>query len=86
MRKDLANRVPYPPGETSFSMARTRRFAKEPLGLLGLDGAKLRAGVTTIRVHRTAMWCSCWGRPQAHYMTVSPRLELHVAGVTLPAT
>ena len=31
LRDERAAEVPFPPGETSFSIARTRRFADDPL-------------------------------------------------------
>jgi len=37
MMEDLRSErsgVPFPPGETSFSLPRTRRFANEPLEML----------------------------------------------------
>jgi cytochrome P450 len=69
MRKDRANRVPYPPGETSFSMARTRRFAREPLGLL-LECYERYGPVFTIKVlHGNVVFML--GPAANHYMTVS---------------
>jgi cytochrome P450 len=69
VRKARANRVPYPPGETSFSMARTRRFAREPLGLL-LECYERYGPVFTIKVlHGNVVFML---GPQANqYMTVS---------------
>src|SRR5436305_2561228 len=34
VRAERRARVPYPPGETRFSLPRTRRFAEEPLEML----------------------------------------------------
>lgn len=69
IRKDRANRVPYPPGETSFSMARTRRFAREPLGLL-LECYERHGPVFTIKVlHGNVVFML--GPAANHYMTVS---------------
>jgi cytochrome P450 len=69
MRKDRANKVPYPPGETSFSMARTRRFAREPLGLL-LECYERYGSVFTIKVlHGNVVFML--GPAANHYMTVS---------------
>ena len=69
VRKERANRVPYPPGETSFSMARTRRFAHEPLGLL-LECYERYGPVFTIKVlHGNVVFML--GPAANHYMTVS---------------
>jgi cytochrome P450 len=69
VRKDRANRVPYPPGDTSFSMARTRRFAREPLGLL-LECYERYGPVFTIKVlHGNVVFML--GPAANHYMTVS---------------
>jgi cytochrome P450 len=69
VRKDRANRVPYPPGETDFSMARTRRFARDPLGLL-LECYERHGEVFTIRVlHGNVVFML--GPRANHYMTVS---------------
>ena len=37
LREERAATVPFPPGDTRFSLARTRRFANEPLPML-LEG------------------------------------------------
>jgi retinoid hydroxylase len=69
MRAERANRVPYPPGETKFSMARTRRFATEPLELL-LDCYERHGPVFTVRVlHGNVVFML--GPAANHYMTVS---------------
>ncbi len=69
MRKDRANRVPFPPGDTSFSMARTRRFTREPLGLL-LECYARYGPVFTIKVlHSNVVFML--GPKANHYMTVS---------------
>ena len=49
LRKERASRVPYPPGDTSFSMSRTRRFAHDPLPLL-LECYDKHGPVFTIKV------------------------------------
>ncbi len=69
VRAERANKVPYPPGETHFSMARTRRFANEPLELL-LECYERYGPVFTLRVlHGPVVFML---GPQAnHYMTVS---------------
>jgi cytochrome P450 len=69
VRKDRANRVPYPPGDKSFSMARTRRFAREPLGLL-LECYERYGPVFTVKVlHGNVVFML--GPAANHYMTVS---------------
>jgi cytochrome P450 len=69
VRKARANKVPYPPGDTSFSMARTKRFTREPLGLL-LECYERYGPVFTVKVlHGNVVFML---GPQAnHYMTVS---------------
>jgi cytochrome P450 len=69
LRKERASRVPYPPGETSFSMARTRRFARDPLPLL-LECYERHGPVFTIKVlHGNVVFML--GPAANHYMTVS---------------
>jgi cytochrome P450 len=69
VRKDRANRVPYPPGDTGFSMARTRRFANDPLPLL-LECYDKYGPVFTIKVlHGNVVFML--GPAANHYMTVS---------------
>jgi cytochrome P450 len=69
VRKERASKVPYPPGQTSFSMARTRRFAREPLGLL-LECYEQYGPVFTIKVlHGNVVFML--GPKANHYMTVS---------------
>jgi cytochrome P450 len=69
VRAERANRVPYPPGETTFSMARTRRFASEPLELL-LECYERHGPVFTVRVlHGNVVFML--GPAANHYMTVS---------------
>jgi cytochrome P450 len=69
LRAQITTDVPYPPGETSFSMARTRRFANEPLGLL-LECYERYGPVFTIRVlHGHVVFML--GPAANHYMTVS---------------
>ncbi len=61
--------VPYPPGDTSFSVTRTRRFASYPLPLL-LDAYERYGPVFSMRIfHGNTVFMI---GPQAnHYMTVS---------------
>jgi len=69
VRAERANTIPYPPGETGFSMARTRRFAREPLGLL-LECYERYGPVFTIRVlHGNVVFML--GPAANHYVTVS---------------
>jgi cytochrome P450 len=66
---ERANRVPYPPGEQDYSMARTRRFAKDPLGLL-LEFYERYGPVFTVRVlHANVVFML--GPEANHYVTVS---------------
>ncbi len=63
------NEVPYPPGETRFSMARTRQFANDPLPLL-LECYERYGPVFTVRVlHSNVVFML--GPAANHYMTVS---------------
>jgi cytochrome P450 len=69
VRKERAGKVPYPPGDRDFSMARTRRFAHEPLPLL-LDCYERYGQVFTIKVlHGNVVFML--GPEANHYMTVS---------------
>jgi cytochrome P450 len=69
VRKERASKVPYPPGETSFSMARTRRFGNDPLPLL-LECYERHGPVFTIKVlHGNVVFML--GPEANHYMTVS---------------
>jgi cytochrome P450 len=69
LRKERAGRVPYPPGDTGFSMARTRRFAHDPLPLL-LECYERHGSVFTIKVlHGNVVFML--GPAANHYMTVS---------------
>jgi cytochrome P450 len=61
--------VPFPPGETRFSMRRTRGFAFNPLPLL-VDGYERFGPVFTMRVfHGNSVFMI--GPEANHYMTVS---------------
>ncbi len=61
--------VPFPPGDTSFSLARTRRFADHPLPVL-LDAYERFGPVFTLRIfHGNTVWML--GPEANHYMTVS---------------
>jgi cytochrome P450 len=71
--QDLADEraatVPYPPGDTGFSLTRTKRFIDEPLPLL-LEGYARYGPIFTLRIlHSNVVFML---GPQAnHYMTVS---------------
>ena len=60
LRKERASRVPYPPGETSFSMARTRRFADDRCRCCW--SATSATGRCSRSKCCTATSCSCSGR------------------------
>ncbi len=61
--------VPFPPGETSFSLRRTRRMAQDPLSLL-LEGYERYGPVFTMRIfHGNSVFMI--GPEANHYMTVS---------------
>jgi len=71
--QDLADEraatVPYPPGETSFSLARTKRFNDEPLPLL-LEAYERYGPIFTLRVlHSNVVFML--GPEANHYITVS---------------
>lgn len=71
--QDLADErgasVPYPPGDTSFSIARTKRFIEEPLPLL-LDGYERYGPIFTLRIlHSNVVFML--GPAANHYVTVS---------------
>ncbi len=61
--------VPFPPGETSFSIRRTRRMASDPLSLL-LEAYERFGPVFTLRIfHGNSVFMI--GPEANHYMTVS---------------
>jgi cytochrome P450 len=69
LRDERATTVPFPPGETRFSMSRTRRFANEPLPLL-LESYEKFGPVFTLRLfHGNAVFML--GPAANHYITVS---------------
>jgi cytochrome P450 len=66
---ERAASVPFPPGETRFSLARTKRFADEPLSLL-LESYERFGPVFTLRLfHGNAVFAL--GPAANHYITVS---------------
>ncbi len=73
LTQDLADEraatVPYPPGDTGFSLARTKRFIEAPLPLL-LEGYERYGPVFTMRVlHSNVVFML--GPAANHYITVS---------------
>jgi cytochrome P450 len=69
LREERAATVPFPPGETRFSLARTRRFADDPLSIL-LDSYERYGPVFTLRLfHGNVVFML--GPAANHYITVS---------------
>jgi cytochrome P450 len=69
LRADRSAEGPWPPGETSFSMARTRRFEHDPKGLL-VEGYERWGPVFTLKIfHHNAVFML--GPEANHYMLVS---------------
>jgi retinoid hydroxylase len=69
LRAERAASVPFPPGETSFSLRRTTRFATDPLALL-LESYERYGPVFTLRLlHGNAVFML--GPAANHYITVS---------------
>jgi cytochrome P450 len=73
LAQDLADEraatVPYPPGDTHFSLARTKRFIDEPLPLL-LEAYEKYGPIFTLRVlHSNVVFML--GPAANHYVTVS---------------
>jgi cytochrome P450 len=69
LRDERAARVPFPPGETRFSLARTRQFAADPLPML-LDSYERFGPVFTLRLlHSNVVFML--GPAANHYMLVS---------------
>jgi cytochrome P450 len=69
LQAERAADVPFPPGETNFSMARTRRFTEEPLPLL-LEAYERFGPVFTLRLfHGRVVFML--GPEANHYITVS---------------
>lgn len=71
--QDLADEraatVPYPPGDTGFSLARTKRFIEEPLPLL-LEAYERYGPIFTLRIlHSRVVFML--GPAANHYITVS---------------
>jgi cytochrome P450 len=69
VRADRAVDGPWPPGETRFSMARTRRFEHEPCEML-VEGYQRYGPVFTLKIfHHNAVFML--GPEANHYMLVS---------------
>jgi cytochrome P450 len=69
IRDERGAAVPFPPGETRLSLARTRRFAEEPLPML-LDAYERFGPIFTLRVfHSNVVFML--GPAANHYITVS---------------
>ena len=69
LRDERAATVPFPPGETRFSLARTRRFAEEPLPML-LEAYQRFGPVFTLRLfHANVVFML--GPAANHHITVS---------------
>jgi cytochrome P450 len=69
LRDERAATVPFPPGETRFSLNRTRRFANDPLPLL-LESYERFGPVFTLRLfHSNVVFML--GPAANHYITVS---------------
>jgi cytochrome P450 len=69
LRDERSSSVPFPPGETRFSMGRTRRFAEEPLPML-LESYERFGPVFTLRLfHGNVVFML--GPAANHYITVS---------------
>ena len=66
---ERAATVPYPPGDTAFSIPRTKRFIEEPLPLL-LDAYERYGPIFTLRIlHSNVVFML--GPAANHYVTVS---------------
>ncbi len=69
LREERAASVPFPPGDTRFSLSRTRRFANDPLPLM-LDSYERFGPVFTLRLfHGNVVFML--GPAANHYITVS---------------
>jgi cytochrome P450 len=69
LRSERSASVPFPPGETRLSLARTRRFAAEPLPML-LDAYERFGPIFTLRLfHSNVVFML--GPAANHYITVS---------------
>jgi cytochrome P450 len=69
LRQEWTNRSPYPPGETNFSIARTKRFIQDPRGLL-YDSYERFGPMFTLRISHGKIVFMI-GPAANHYVTVS---------------
>jgi cytochrome P450 len=69
LRRQRSPEVPYPPGDTDFSIARTKRFAEDPLPIL-LDAYERYGPVFSLRVFH-GLVIFMLGPAANHYITVS---------------
>ena len=69
LRAELDAGVPYPPGDTAPSLARTKRFAEQPLPVL-LDAYERYGPVFTLRIFH-GLVVFMLGPEANHYVTVS---------------
>ncbi len=75
LRDERAAGIAFPPGETRFSIARTRRFANEPLQML-LESYERYGPVFTLRLfHGNVVFML--GPAANHYMLVSHASNFH---------
>jgi cytochrome P450 len=69
LRRERAAAIPFPPGDTRFSMRRTQRFSDDPLSLL-LEAYERYGPVFTLRIfHHNVIFML--GPEANHYMTVA---------------
>jgi cytochrome P450 len=69
VRADRAAQGPWPPGELNYSLARMRRFERDPLGLL-VEGYERYGPIFTLKIfHHNAVFML--GPEANHYMLVS---------------
>ena len=69
MRADRRADVPWPPGELTFSLSRTKRFDHDPLGVL-LESYERYGPVFTLKIfHHNAVFML--GPEANHHMLVS---------------
>jgi cytochrome P450 len=75
LRSERLEGVPFPPGEKTPSLARTRRFAEDPLSLL-LEGYERYGSIFTMRLfHSNVVFML--GPAANHYVTVSHASNFH---------
>jgi cytochrome P450 len=69
LRNERSTEVPYPPGDTDFSLSRTLRFSQDPLPIL-LDAYERHGPVFSLRIfHGVVVFML--GPAANHYITVS---------------